>query len=220
MEKSTLDNLSDGVSVNSQDRMSDDTDFLVGHNISFSYMNDSYLDAKSSTTTDIVYQQELTEGEELLLTGKAKGVDQGPFSTGTKVKNSPDRSRGSVLNSKVAGRQVNSSAMYTPDFGEFESIHLSDYEKMMTNGCNAKDNVVHSVRRSFQNSSGELSKSEEEIKSTENSSPNIIANNWQYRSVHDSLEDDLSFGKDGNAMTSGSFSDSVAGTGLLFYEFM
>jgi len=208
MERNTLDNLSDGISVHSQDRMSDDTDFLVGHNISFSYMNDSYLDAKSSTTTDIVYQQELPEGEELLLAGKAKSMDQKPFPAGTMIKNSPDKSKGTFMNSKVAGRQVNSSARYSPDIDELESIDHSDYERVLTNGRNAKDTLVNNGRRGFQNSSGEVSKSEEEIKSHENASPNIISNNWKYRSVHHSLEDELSFGKDVNAMTSGSFSDS------------
>ena len=221
MERSHIDDLSDTVSVLSQDRMSDDTDFLIGHNISFSNMNDSYIDAKSSSTTDIIYQQELNDPEVLFTMSKTNGdiglvqkiADERPFTTGNNIRNYPDKPKETYVNSKIVGngKQADFSARHKIDNGGAENIDSIDKRKEISHYSDTEDTVLNGGKRIAQSSPSEMSKSVGDKKSYEESSIDAVSSTWTYRSTHNSSEEELSFGKDASTKIPGTLSDSFPG---------
>ena len=218
---SLIDDLSDAVSVLSQDRMSDDTDFLIGHNISFSCMNDSYIDAKSSTTTDIIYQQELYNTDVILSTSRGKSdsglgqkaTDEAQFATETDIKNYTNKIEASF--GTFANREKGSHGNFESQNENrmVEKIDDIEYQrKEMAHYSDSKDKILIDEQIKVRDSSNEISKSLEDVMSNQDPIMSTIANNWKYRSVHDSSEEDFSVGKDGIAKASDTFSDSFAGS--------
>ena len=227
MERSYIDDLSDALSVISQDRMSDDTDFLIGHNISMNNLNDSYLDVKSSTTTDLIYQQELNESETEILVSpsktKVKLENHLPYKDGEEkllstVINTNSKSyvnEDSFANSKIISLEKGRKEDYIIGYKFHDQIKKNDdidYAKK-NNSVNTdfKDSRWKDDKIKEHDSSGEVSKSGEEMKHSKDSSISATGNNWKYRSIQNSSGEDLSFEKDVNGKTSHVFSDSLSG---------
>lgn len=239
MDNSFIDDWSDAVSGISQDRMSDDTDFLVGQNISFSNLNDSYIDARTSTTTDLIYQNELNEndGDIVVPTSQERfkaGNDQVLIKEDVKEQTSSieylrqekmnkQRNEHHLNFERIISKQQNELGFATEhNSKEKRDDQLKDEEncsnyrntsKELSHDSNDKSQLGNQSKN--QNLSNEMSKSREEIRSGKDSA-NSSGSKWKYRSMHDSSDEDFSFGKDLNHQGSAVFSESFAGNYLSF----
>ena len=223
MERSFLDNLSDGVSIRSQDRMSDDTDFLVGHNISFSNLNDSYIDAKSSTTTDLIYQNELNDAEifasSCQIKVKTASKDENELSP-TKENNAkimPGNHAADRFDGDEKRKQESHMTGYNGDerVANEEEVDFAKKKHLVHSSPQKSEEVDQKKSRVInQNFNNEMSKSWDEFKNSKESM-NTSASNWKYRSTHNSSDEDASISRGLNTKAPSLLSDSFTGKSLI-----
>ena len=217
MDKSYMDDKSDAVSGISQDRLSDDTDFLIGHNVSLRNLNDSYIDDRSSTTTDLLYQQQINDAEVGVkkLTSPIKFTTNSPSPIkDTKLETNPKlhaKSRDIFIKEEFYNTNQAFVKEKQPRFGNGDShmeeakpkdnsriFKISDYQ--------VKEDSANKTTKD-QTSSDDAKKSSDALsisRSSKNSSTN-----WKYRSVDVSLDED-SVAETRNAnLKNESFSESL-----------
>lgn len=231
MEKKSdfIDDISDGHSILSQDRLSDDTDFLIGHNISFSNLNDSYIDARSSTTTDILYQQEIIQNEIIAATSFDQvNTERSNYSATQESPGSKSPLKTAVQNNHIDSSKYDKSSWSSQRNAEFD-ITQRQQEANLSNEAFQSNRIEATARRSSYESSGHGSKgfsqkestnrernsSHEGSKSQEmvdvHNSSKESSRNWKYRSV-DGSSDEESFSQRRNSqILTDSFSVSLPG---------
>ena len=232
MEKNAdfIDDISDVHSVLSQDRLSDDTDFLIGHNISFSNLNDSYIDARSSTTTDILYQQEIIQNEIIAATSFDQiNTQRSNYSVTQESPGSKSPVKTTVQSSHIDSGKYDKSS--------WNSQRISDFDvKQRQQDTNSSKEAIQSnkteatARRSSNESSGHGSKGllQSEITNLErysshgtSRSQEVIdgqngskesSTNWKYRSVNGSFDEDSVSQRRNSQSLIDSFTISLPGT--------
>eukprot|EP00794_Sanderia_malayensis_P014323 gene14323-15812_t len=180
------DQSSEANSIISLDRCSDDTDFLVGHNISF-HGNDSFVEAHSSTTTDLMYQQELTDTDLQVAKQDAKGktsiYQSGRYSPGS---NSPPKTNYQFKYSQNAGKFTQAAdtilTKNTIDFEQEAKKSMSD-EPMNQSGdakpeSKKTDDLILSKSAPKTATNG-FAKINNDLKD----------NNWKFRSLNEKFDD-------------------------------
>ena len=231
MEKKAdfIDDISDAHSILSQDRVSDDTDFLIGHNVSFGNLNDSYIDARSSTTTDILYQQEIIQNEIIAATS----FDQVNAERSNYAVTQESPGSKSPLKATVQSKHIDSEKY---DKSSWSSQRISDFDvKQRQQKVNLSKEAIHRNKteingtRSSNESSGHDSKGllqsessnlerysshgtsrSQEIIDVQNSSKES-SRNWKYRSVDCSSDEDSISQRKNSQFLTDSFTVSLQG---------